>query len=115
MNHPIKIHNLHRSGCSWLIFACVAIFNPCILQGQESGLITAGKQFSVIIQDTDDRLWGFGINAKNELGTGNTIPAFTPVLIDGATTITEISAGESHLLAIMTDGTLEGWGANSSA
>lgn len=115
MNHPIKIHNLHRSGCSWLIFACVAIFNPCILQGQESGLITAGKQFSVVIQDTDDRLLGFGINAKNELGTGNTIPAFTPVLIDAATTITQISAGESHVLAIMTDGTLEGWGANSSA
>jgi hypothetical protein len=61
----------------------------------------------------------FGLNTSGQLGNSSTTNASSrvPVTNTGALsgkTITHIDAGENHSLALCSDGTLVGWGSNSS-
>ncbi|MGL4399354.1 MAG: cadherin-like beta sandwich domain-containing protein [Luteolibacter sp.] len=65
----------------------------------------------------DLNAWGSGSNGR--LGNGGTAPSKVPVdvlatgLLSGKT-VTSVSAGDQHSLALCSDGTLAAWGSNAS-
>ena len=64
---------------------------------------------------TDGTLWAWGRNSNGELGNGiNILPRSSPVQIGSLTNWKQISGGGAAALAVKTDGTLWGWGANGS-
>ncbi len=79
----------------------------------------AGGTHSVAIK-TDGTLWAWGLNIYGQLGQGTTdfSTHSTPVQIGALTTWSQnsgaLAAGGDFTLAAKTDGTLWGWGLNSS-
>jgi alpha-tubulin suppressor-like RCC1 family protein len=74
--------------------------------------IAAGGEFSVVL-GTDGSVWDWGVNNIGQLGDGSTANAIVPVEAQGmGSGITQISAGENHVLALRSDGTVEAWGDN---
>ena len=64
---------------------------------------------------TDGTLWTWGYNTSGQLGINNTTNIHTPVTtFAGGTNWKQVSAGQGHIAAIKTDGTLWIWGGNSS-
>jgi hypothetical protein len=64
---------------------------------------------------TDGTLWTWGPSAAGQLGNANTDLRSTPVTTFlGGTNWKQVSAGDAHMSAIKTDGTLWTWGAVSS-
>jgi hypothetical protein len=63
----------------------------------------------------DGTLWAWGANNTGQLGDGTTTsPRLLPGQVGSATNWVDVSAGYFHVLARRTDGTLWGWGANST-
>ncbi|MCT6874491.1 MAG: InlB B-repeat-containing protein, partial [Bifidobacterium sp.] len=80
--------------------------------------ISAGFNYSLAI-GSDGNLYGWGDNSYGQLGIGN--PSVSPnqqpikvILPTGIPKFTQISAGDSHSLALGTDGNLYSWGDNTS-
>ena len=71
-----------------------------------------GNNFTVEIRG--GALWAWGNNASGQLGTGNTLSQSTPVQIGADTRWVHVSTGNSHTIAIKSDGTLWAWGSNSN-
>ena len=81
--------------------------------------ISAGFNYSLAI-GSDGNLYGWGDNSYGQLGIGN--PSASPnqqpikvILPTGIPKFTQISAGDSHSLALGTDGNLYSWGYNDHA
>jgi alpha-tubulin suppressor-like RCC1 family protein len=76
---------------------------------------SAGGTHSMGIQK-DGSLWTWGSNVDGQLGNSSTSsnPVSTPTKI-GTGVYNAVSAGASHSMAIATNGTLWGWGANGSS
>lgn len=76
-------------------------------------IVCSGVSASFAIK-TDGTLWAWGNNSNGRTGlgtpSGNTL---VPTKIGTATNWSKLSAGESHSLAIKTDGTLWSWGFNN--
>jgi alpha-tubulin suppressor-like RCC1 family protein len=74
--------------------------------------IGTGFDYSVVL-GTDGSVWDWGVNQIGQLGDGGTANAIVPVEAQGpGSGITQISAGENHVLALRSDGTVEAWGDN---
>src|SRR6266550_13619 len=55
--------------------------------------------------------WGY--NAYGELGNGSTTKSTIPVAVEGlGSGVRSVSAGVTHALALLNDGTVKAWGAN---
>lgn len=76
--------------------------------------VAAGSSHSLAVK-TDGSLWAWGYNYDGQLGNGTSgsgTNVSTPVkIMDG---VSKIYAGNSHSLAIKTDGSLWAWGSNGS-
>ena len=74
--------------------------------------VSAGGEFSLALM-ADGTIYTWGSNANGQLGTGSTSPAYStsPVQVTGVTTAVSISAGYSHAMALLADGTVKVWGA----
>src|SRR5256885_16456842 len=60
---------------------------------------------------TGTSAWGY--NAYGELGNGSTTKSTVPVAVSGlGSGVRSVSAGISHALALLNDGTVKAWGAN---
>ena len=79
--------------------------------------ISAGNSHTIAIK-ADGSLWAWGWNTYGQLGDGTygsqTANKNSPLQIGTATNWASISAGETHTIAIKTDGTLWAWGSNSN-
>ncbi|HUC20055.1 MAG TPA: hypothetical protein VMR98_01005, partial [Candidatus Polarisedimenticolaceae bacterium] len=75
--------------------------------------IAAGYGFSLALK-SDGTVWGWGLNSEGQLGNGatSTNPQPAPTLVNGITNVASISAGNSHGLALLNDGSLRTWGGN---
>ena len=77
----------------------------------------AGVMYASAAIKTDGTLWTLGHNGAGELGLGDTVKRSSPVQVGTLATWSSITAGPSgskHFLAIKTDGTMWGWGNNTS-
>lgn len=77
--------------------------------------IAMGDQFAVAL-GADGSVWGWGKDQFGELGkaTGPSGPVLSPAETVGAGSgITRLSAGNAHVLALKSDGTVLAWGLNS--
>jgi alpha-tubulin suppressor-like RCC1 family protein len=76
--------------------------------------IGAGNNYSVALK-SDGTVWTWGSNDHGLLGIGTTTPTSSnrPMKVSGLFSITTISAGTSHVMALRADGTVWIWGDNS--
>ena len=65
---------------------------------------------------TDGTLWSWGINAsKGTLGLGDTVSRSSPVQVGTLATWSKVTVGDSHSVAVRTDGTLWVWGVGANS
>ena len=77
--------------------------------------ITAKCASSMIAIKTDGTLWSWGRNSYGQLGDNTTAAKSSPVqTVAGGTTWKQVSSGNTHSLALKTDGTLWLWGNNAN-
>lgn len=76
--------------------------------------ISAGNGFSAaLLSDGTVRMWGR--SDYGQLGTGNTVSSLVPLEPSGlGNSNSSIVAGDNHVLALKSDGTVWGWGSNFS-
>ncbi|OQB48418.1 MAG: Regulator of chromosome condensation (RCC1) repeat protein [Firmicutes bacterium ADurb.Bin153] len=76
--------------------------------------VAAGAQHCLALKG-DGTVWAWGANGRGQLGDGTYLDSFNgPVKVDGISEVMAVAAGESHSLAVRTDGTVWGWGDNSA-
>ena len=74
--------------------------------------ISSGYSHTVAIK-SDGTLWSWGSNFRRQLGDNNYNNSAIPIQeYTKATDWREVSAGDSHTIALKNDGTLWGWGSN---
>ena len=82
-----------------------------------SGIVqlSAGGGHTLALK-SDRTVWAWGINAKGELGDGTTTDRNSPAQVKDITGVVQVVAGgggdTGHSLALKSDGTVWGWGAN---
>jgi alpha-tubulin suppressor-like RCC1 family protein len=71
--------------------------------------------FSTAAIKTDGTLWTWGRNDFGQLGDNTLVNKSSPVqTVAGGTNWKQVSAGDSHIAAVKTDGTLWAWGNNGT-
>jgi alpha-tubulin suppressor-like RCC1 family protein len=76
--------------------------------------IAVGTRYAMVL-GSDGTLWDWGLNNWGQLGNGTTADAIRPKEAQGLESgITQISAGDSHALALRSDGSVEAWGYNGA-
>jgi alpha-tubulin suppressor-like RCC1 family protein len=74
--------------------------------------VSAGGGHTIALM-TDGTVMAWGGNLSGQLGNGTTVNSSLPVAVNGlGATAVALSAGSSHSVAIMADGTVKGWGSN---
>ena len=79
--------------------------------------IGAGTEFTIALK-ADGTVWGWGTNLSGQLGNGSTamsqtLPMQVGAGVAGFNNIIAISAGETHAMALKSDGTVWVWGSNA--
>ncbi|NOU67511.1 hypothetical protein GC096_26060 [Paenibacillus sp. LMG 31461] len=70
---------------------------------------TTGSTFAI---KKDGTLWAWGKNTLGILGDGTTTDRKEPVQVKNLTGISQVSAGDKHIIALKNDGTVWAWGKN---
>ena len=74
--------------------------------------IAAGDDFGAVL-GSDGSVWGWGVGDNGVLGPAHIGISLVPVqVMSPGSTITQISAGDAHVLALESSGTVLAWGAN---
>ena len=94
----------------------VAVKLAGALSGKRVAAVSAGQYHALALCD-DGTLVAWGYNNRGQLGDGTTTTSSVPVEIGSkgvlaGKTVTSISAGNTHSLALCADGTLASWGYN---
>ena len=87
-----------------------------VLAGKTISQISAGGAHSLAL-DSEGQIYAWGSNIYGQLGNGDTTSSNTPVKVDtsgvlAGKTITQISAGSGHSLALDSEGQIYAWGGN---
>ena len=95
----------------------VAVNSSGVLAGKTVIAIAAGAQHSLALC-ADNTIAAWGLNFDGQLGGNSTAQSNVPVSVTAAKvlagkTVTTITAGEYHSLALCSDGTLAAWGYNN--
>jgi alpha-tubulin suppressor-like RCC1 family protein len=77
--------------------------------------IAAGSAHCLAVRN-DGTVWAWGNNERGQLGNGiaTSAPTRLPVMVSNLSGVTAASAGQSHSVAIRSDGSVVSWGSNSS-
>ena len=95
----------------------VAVVQSGVLAGKTVIAVAAGNTHSLALC-SDGTLAAWGYNGNGQLGNGNTSRSPVPVAVVQTGVLagklaTAITAGDSHNLALCSDGTVVGWGYNA--
>ncbi|MBP9489374.1 hypothetical protein KBE88_01255, partial [Candidatus Saccharibacteria bacterium] len=87
-----------------------------VLAGKTISQISAGGAHSLAL-DSEGQIYAWGYNDYGQLGNGDTTSSNTPVKVDASgvlagKTISQISAGGAHSLALDSEGQIYAWGYN---
>ncbi len=75
--------------------------------------VAAGGAHSLALK-SDGTVWAWGSNTSGQVGNGTfTQAVYEPVQVAGLSNVKAIAAGPTYSLAVKTDGTVWGWGANA--
>ena len=76
--------------------------------------LTEGSHTTVL--KADGTVWAYGLNSSYQLGNGTSVSSDIPVQVKfpEGIVIKQIAVGNTHNLALDTDGNVWGWGANSN-
>ncbi|WP_395737483.1 cadherin-like beta sandwich domain-containing protein [Prosthecobacter sp.] len=96
----------------------VAVSMSGVLNGKTVVALACAERHTLALC-ADNTLAAWGANNAGQLGTGNTTPSTTPVLVNtsgilSGKTIVAIAAGYEFSLALCSDGTVAAWGMNGS-
>ena len=58
-------------------------------------------------------MWSWGLNSSGQLGDGSTTQRTTPVAVSGLANVVAIAAGNTHSVALKSDGSVWAWGLNN--
>ena len=88
-----------------------------LFEGKTISQISAGSDHSLAL-DSEGQIYAWGYNDYGLLGNGDTTDSNTPVKVDtsgvlAGKTISQISAGSNHSLALDSEGQIYAWGSNS--
>jgi len=78
--------------------------------------IAAGTSFSLAL-GFDGSVWAWGLNGSGQLGDGTLLQRTTPVPVSGlgaGSGVIAIAAGNTHAMAMKSDGTVWTWGSNTN-
>jgi RHS repeat-associated protein len=89
---------------------------PTVISGlSHIGAIAAGLNFSLAVATGGGTVWAWGQNDDGQLGQGssdfNAHP--TPAPIPGLSGVAQVAGGDYHVLALLSNGTIQVWGANT--
>ncbi len=85
-----------------------------LLGGNNWKSIACGNDHTIALK-TDGTLWSWGLSASGQLGVNDTTVRSTPVTtLLGGTNWKSIAGGNTHTIALKTDGTLWVWGLSAS-
>lgn len=114
-NGNVKCWGYNFSGQLGGSTANVSSSTPVLVNGL-SGVtaITAGNSYTcALLSNGDVKCWGD--NSHGQLGSGaTTTSSITPVLINGLSGVTAITAGGNHTCALLSGGSVECWGLNGN-
>ena len=87
-----------------------------LFEGKTISQISAGSDHSLAL-DSEGQIYAWGYNYYGQLGNGDTTSSNTPVKVDtsgvlAGKTISQISAGSNHSLALDSEGQIYAWGGN---
>ena len=87
-----------------------------LFEGKTISQISVGGNHSLAL-DSEGQIYAWGANYNGRLGNGDTTSSNTPVKVDASgvlagKTISQISAGSVHSLALDSEGQIYAWGAN---
>jgi len=89
---------------------------PVPVSGLSSGVtaIAAGGRHTIALK-SDGSVWAWGSNSSGQLGDDSTIDKHTPVPVSNLSSgVTAIAAGQWHTVALKSNNSVWGWGANGS-
>lgn len=78
--------------------------------------VAASRGVSLALKG-DGSVWAWGDNSFGQLGTGrvnNPSASPTPVQVAGLSGVVAIAMGETHCLALPSDGTVAAWGSDAA-
>jgi alpha-tubulin suppressor-like RCC1 family protein len=90
---------------------------PAPVSGLTDIIAISAGVFNTVALKNDHTVLAWGLNSSGQLGDGTTDESHIPVQVGGGSLLTDviaISVGESHAVALKTDGTVWAWGLNSS-
>ena len=96
----------------------VAVYTAGALSGKTVVAISAGNKHSLALC-SDGTLVAWGSNTNGRLGNNSTTDISVPVAINSfgvlaGKTVVAVAGGNSHSLALCSDGTVAAWGANAN-
>jgi alpha-tubulin suppressor-like RCC1 family protein len=75
-------------------------------------LVLLPSPISSATVSTPNTLWIWGANYTNQLDDGSTGNSNIPIQMSGLSEVVSIAAGDTHVLALKSDGTVWAWGTN---
>ena len=96
----------------------VAVDTGGVLSGKTVVALTAGLNHSLALC-SDGTVTAWGSNVNGELGNSSTTDSSLPVAVDQTNVLAgkqviSVAAGQTHNLALCSDGTIAAWGSNAS-
>lgn len=90
---------------------------PLLVTGLNNIISIDASDRSNLVIRNDGKMFAWGMNGNSRLGDGTTIQRNSPVEVTVANTkgVVDFSAGDEHVVISKSDGTIAGWGLNSSS